>query len=83
MNAFDEALNNLHSQRTQKLKVDKVLTKLSNGTEEQKEISIGFLNALKNKEYNDQTICDALENIEITVSLSAIRNWRIRNSVER
>lgn len=83
MNAFDEALNNLHSQRTQKLKVDKVLTKLSNGTEEQKEISIGFLNALKNKEYNDQTICDALENIEITVSLSAIRNWRIRNNVER
>jgi hypothetical protein len=83
LNAFDEALNNLHSQRTQKLKVDKVLTKLSNGTEEQKEISIGFLNALKNKEYNDQTICDALENIEITVSLSAIRNWRIRNNVER
>ena len=32
---------------------------------------------------NYPTICDALENIEITVSLSAIRNWRIRNNVER
>ena len=82
MNAFDEALNSLHSQRTQKLKVDKLLAKLSTGTKEEKEIADGFLIALENPEYNDQTICDALEKVDILVSLSAVRNWRLKNNVK-
>jgi|GEM_PF-5433346 len=82
MNAFDEALNSLHSQRTQKLKVDKLLAKLSTGTKEEQEIADGFLIALENPEYNDQTICDALEKVDILVSLSAIRNWRLKNNVK-
>ena len=82
MTAFDKALINVHQQRIQKHKVDKLLAKLSMGTEEEKETSKALLKAIKNPEYNDQTICEALEEVNIQISLSAVRNWRIRNNVK-
>jgi hypothetical protein len=78
MNKFEEALHSLHEQRVQKLKVDKVLAQLNNGTEE--EYAEILENALVNSSYNNQTIVDALKAVDIEVSLSAVRTWRNRKN---
>tara|TARA_Y100000114_G_scaffold96388_1_gene89701 strand:+ start:2489 stop:2749 length:261 start_codon:yes stop_codon:yes gene_type:complete len=80
MNKFEEALHSLHEQRVQKLKVDKVLAQLNNGTEEEKEYAEILENALVNSSYNNQTIVDALKAVDIEVSLSAVRTWRNRKN---
>ena len=80
MNKFEEALHSLHEQRVQKLKVDKVLAQLNNGTEEEKEYAEILENALINSSYNNQTIVDALKAVDIEVSLSAVRTWRNRKN---
>ena len=80
MNKFEEALHSLHEQRVQKLKVDKVLAQLNNGTEEEKEYAEILENALVNSSYNNQTIVDALKPGDIEVSLSAVRTWRNRKN---
>lgn len=78
MNKFDEALHSLHAQRVQKLKVDKVLAQLKSGTDEQQEYASTLESALLNPAYNNQTIVDALKAVEVEVSLSAVRTWRMR-----
>jgi len=78
MNKFDEALNSLHAQRVQKLKVDKVLAQLRSGTDEQQEYANTLETALLNPAYNNQTIVDALKAVEVEISLSAVRTWRMR-----
>ena len=101
MNKFEEALHSLHEQRVQKLKVDKVLAQLANGTKEEKEYhqqvdkvlaqlangtkeekeyAVILENALVNSSYNNQTIVDALKAVDIEVSLSAVRTWRMRRN---
>ena len=80
MNKFEEALHSLHEQRVQKLKVDKVLSQLNNGNEEEKEYAVILENALINSSYNNQTIVDALKAVDIEVSLSAVRTWRNRKN---
>ena len=61
MNKFDEALNALHAQRVQKLKIDKILAKLNRGSDEEKEYASTLETALLNTAYNNQTIVDALK----------------------
>jgi hypothetical protein len=83
MNKFDEALNALHAQRVQKLKIDKILAKLKRGSDEEKEYASTLETALLNPAYNNQTIVDALKAVDIEISLSAVRAWRIkRNDTE-
>lgn len=83
MNKFDEALNSLHAQRVQKFKIDKILAKLKSGTDEEQEYASTLETALLNPAYNNQTIVDALKAVDIDISLSAVRAWRMkRNDTE-
>ena len=56
------------------------VAQLANGTKEEKEYAVILENALVNSSYNNQTIVDALKAVDIEVSLSAVRTWRMRRN---
>lgn len=79
---FDEIVNNIHN-RKKRHKIDMTLHELSNGSDDDKALAKSVEKALRNTEYADATISEAFKDIDVTVSLSAVRNWRIINNVKR
>lgn len=83
LDKIDELFESVHTERSQTLKVDKILSELAKGDEIEKDASDKLAVHLKNPIYTDQTIVTVFKNLDYIVSLSAVRTWRIRNGVER
>ena len=83
LDKIDELFDSVHTERSQTLKVDKILSQLAKGDEIEKDASEKLAVNLKNPIYTDQTIVTVFKNLDYIVSLSAVRTWRIRNGVQR
>ena len=83
LDKIDELFDSVHTERSQTLKVDKILSQLAKGDEIEKDASEKLSVHLKNPIYTDQTIVTVFKNLDYIVSLSAVRTWRIRNGVQR
>lgn len=79
---IEELVETIHQERSQKLKVDKILTQLSNGDDIEQQASDKLKEYLLNPLYKDATIVTVFSRIDFDVSLSAVRTWRIKNGVK-
>ena len=82
LDKIDELFDSIHSQSGHQLKVDKILKELSNGDEIESNAAEKIKTHIMNSVYSDQTIVTVLKNIDYSVSLSAVRAWRIKNGVK-
>lgn len=82
LDKIDELFESVHRERSQKLKVDKILNTLANGDDIEQQAAVKLESHLKNPMYPDETIVIVFKKLDFTVSLSAVRNWRIQNNVK-